>query len=545
MKKARRETSAPYAFWIMVGSRLRDDLGGLAQDRGGDRGDDDGDQTILAGDGIDNDGDGLVDEPGEGNNEPDEFDPEAPAGDDQPFRSPDQAKEIPGLGPEIYRAIRNLISVFARDWNRDRHNRERIPINRATPAELAAAFIACGFETDRAAQLAVNLVDYRDRDSRPTRLEGPDGKIRLGLEQTPYLNEVELAPAGEWRQRGDSLEYLASRGEFIELFNPYDRPLSIGGWQIKGGGLPPVTIRANAIIPPRGYYTVGDSRAVWIRFQLVAGIPVPVPVEVTSIRLPTNADQYHDFLLLSFAGTDMRLEDPTGHPIEITRIGFDFPGAPTRQKNDPRLRGETDWYPGPPSPGRTNHLFLPESGLETTRLEWPEHFRVKNRPLATVGELGRLHRMEPWRTLDLTRPNRPDLTTQDIFTVAEPPGRPTAGRLNINTATREVLGCLPYLDAAAVTAIIEGRPYGEIGSVAPRLAYRSRPGEDLEERYRRISNLITVRSSIFRIRVIGQSVEDRNENGIIEEKEVETEKRLTAVFDRDRPGRRFLYWKED
>ncbi|PIP15601.1 MAG: hypothetical protein COX46_05455, partial [bacterium (Candidatus Ratteibacteria) CG23_combo_of_CG06-09_8_20_14_all_48_7] len=72
--------------------------------------------------------------------------------------------------------------------------------------------------------------------------------------------------------------------------------------------------------------------------------------------------------------------DADGNIIEATNYGPDIPGKATRQKNDPRMRGVWDWFPGPASPNKQNLLFLPETGLEVHHLNWGGHFVIKNSP---------------------------------------------------------------------------------------------------------------------------------------------------------------------
>jgi hypothetical protein len=164
--------------------------------------------------------------------------------------------------------------------------------------------------------------------------------------------------------------------------------------------------------------------------------------------------------------------------------------------------------------------------------------------------------MRQWRTINLWREGDSDLKTQDIFTVSDPVDLPVSGRININTTPLPVLTTLPFIGTEEANKIIAGRPYSEIGAVAPKLnflwGYNLKDDdndgfidEDDERElvYRRISNLITVRSNVFRVTVTGQTVEDFNGNGKIEEKEVLAEKKITTVYDRGRKHRKFLSWK--
>ncbi len=64
---------------------------------------------------------------------------------------------------------------------------------------------------------------------------------------------------------------------------------------------------------------------------------------------------------------------------------------------------------------------------------------ILNRPFRNVGELGVVFRDTPWRTLDLLSEKSADAGLLDIFCVGEPPATPGAGRVNLNSAPRQVL----------------------------------------------------------------------------------------------------------
>jgi competence ComEA-like helix-hairpin-helix protein len=60
----------------------------------------------------------------------------------------------------------------------------------------------------------------------------------------------------------------------------------------------------------------------------------------------------------------------------------------------------------------------------------------------------------------------------DKITVADPPQVPVRGRININTATKKVLQCLPGVDSSLAKAIINygdrKGPFNEIGEIKER-----------------------------------------------------------------------------
>ncbi|MFA5392974.1 MAG: hypothetical protein WC081_07165 [Candidatus Ratteibacteria bacterium] len=522
----------------------------------GGSGDDDSDNFLVTVDGIDNDADGSIDEPGEGVNEPDEFTDVKSRGDDRPFLSSEDFKEVSGVGPEIYEKAKNVITVFSYDKNLNFGGKPRFDLNRASISEIKEGLRRCGFSNEaQICQVAVNIRDYQDEDSVPSKDADSKNNTYYGLEKTPYFNEIEAAPDLEEKWNASVLTYWWSKGEFLELFNPYSQPVSVGGWKIDIGNLFSVTLEKDAQIPACGYYTIGDRLAFWVSINFAAWPPEVAIVPVLD-PTPKGCEQYEEFIGLPILGSQLVLFDEKGNTIESTNYGPDFFGKATKQKNDSRMSGLFDWFPGPSSPGKQNALFLPEIGLEVNRTNWPGHFLVKNRPFSQVGELGNIHRMQQWRTANLWRESDSDLKTQDIFTVSYPVDLPVPGRININTASLPVLTALPFFGAEEANKIIAGKPYSETGAVAPKLnflwGYNLKDDdndgfidEDDERElvYRRISNLITVRSNVFRITVTGQSVEDFDGNGKIEEKEVLAEKKITTIYDRGRKRRKFVSWK--
>jgi hypothetical protein len=75
-----------------------------------------------------------------------------------------------------------------------------------------------------AAQLAVNIVDYRDDDSVPTLLT-VKGTTYYGVEMTPYINEVMA-----WTPTPDDDGVMASMLSFITLIPTLCR-LTDGVWR--------------------------------------------------------------------------------------------------------------------------------------------------------------------------------------------------------------------------------------------------------------------------------------------------------------------------
>jgi len=543
--------------------------------------DDDGDRASVESDGIDNDGDGFVDELGEGIDEPDEFRPARPFANDRPYFVPEDAKLARGLGVEAYARVKNLVTVFSFDLDRNRQEEDRTPVNTAPFDRLVFLLGKLGYEEKQANQIAVNVEDYRDRDSIPTVRETESGKF-IGLERTAYLNETKAMLPFDTLKTPAGITFTERGGHFIELFNPYPTPVKIGGWKITGvvtftGGS--ISIPAKAIIPPHGYYTIGDDITIKL-FVPVSGTPVPTFLPA---REPGGCDQYASILavhplcqgpfipaILPFAvffpvDGRMRLYDAEDNLVEEFRTRLDtmFTSA---QKNDPRL--PSGWFPGPATPNLQNAVFQPWVGGEFGEVGWlnlwKSSFLVKDGKMSTLGELSFIHRGEQWRTLDFWSGGQ-DRILLDEMTAEEKRERFTLGRLNINTAAETVLTCLPLVDRSVAAAIVRARPFRDISEVlgvqggenpAPANLGReiTRYGFDWTDNdtdgladterekemiFSKIISLITVRSDIYEIIATGQKVQDFNNNGTIDTNEIIAEKRLKIVYDRKR--RKVLY----
>ncbi len=452
--------------------------------------DDNDNVAVLSSNRIDDDGDGLTDEEGEGIDEPQEFVASRPWGDDRPYLSRADAKLAPGVGPALWRAARPYLTVSSYDTNRDASGSLRVSVTTAPVAALREACLRLGYGEEEAARIAACIADYRDTDSVPTVLATSSGRV-FGIERTPYLNEVDGNLPARISVEGEAVVVEEVGGHFIELFNPYDRPMNVGGWTISGvltmpaaGGTgTSIVLPPGAVIPPRSYYTIGDSVKVLIRF--VPRMP-PVPVFLPT-REPAGCDCYAPILFVCWGGLDgfgpyqlfvplfwpflgerpLVVRDASGNLIEETLFPRDT-AATTVQKNDPRMMGRDAWFQGPTTPGFPNAVFAPWTGGEVDPvsglLTWPSCFVVKDGPFATLGELSRLFRGQQWRTLDFWRSGS-DSRLLDRLTTQDDPSASVPGRLNLNTASETTLLCLPLVDPARAAAIRSARPLRDIGEV--------------------------------------------------------------------------------
>ncbi|MCM8818916.1 MAG: hypothetical protein NC915_05530, partial [Candidatus Omnitrophica bacterium] len=472
-------------------------------------------------DGIDNNGNGFIDEENEGIDEDAEFYYLKPYGDDRPYFSPSEIKMVSGFGEKNYDKIKNFITTFSYDRDLNRYEKERVDLNSADFDQLYNIFKTLGYPENQSTQIALNIIDYRDKDSIPT-VRKIGNRYFTGIEDVPYLNEIDAVKDWKtWILPNGTIIYEEQGGQFIEIFNPYLKEKNIGGWKIEGvltfgssswnevfqnskeifddvlngeteiemekinkieklvNRFTSITIKPETKIPPLSFYTIGDLIKIIIVIPK-SGIPVPL---FLPIKDPDNCQQYERIIAINPGslgfiskllnrlpifknlGLDftIKLYDDKGNLIEFCEYIVDTPDT-TVQKNDPRMRGIFDWLLGPSSPGSFNTYFQPWIGeefeLTNFLISWPSHFYIKNNQFSTVGELSFIHKMEHWKTLNFWK--GADRKIVDYFTCYKKIDGNVYGRININTANKEVLECLPLVDEELAEKIIKARPYYEI-----------------------------------------------------------------------------------
>lgn len=580
-------------------------------------------------DGIDNNGNGFIDEINEGIDEDFEFYYPKPKGDDRPFFSPSEIKMVPGIGEKNYEKIRNFITTFSYDKDLNRQEGERIDLNTADFQTLYNFFVSQGYKENQAIQISLNILDFRDKDSIPT-VKKVGNNYMTGVEDIPYLNEIDAVKKWEKKILSNGTIILEEiGGQFIEIFNPYLKVKDISGWKISGvltlysnnwdevfqnsqeilddalngetqfeqdrvnritgliNRFTTITIKPDSKIPPLSFFTIGDLVRIMILIIPTEGGFMVIPLFLP-IHEPDDCQQYERILainpgslgfiseflsripILSTAGLDftIKLYDNNGNLMEYCEYFADTP-VTTVQKNDPRMKGITDWFIGPPSPGKLNLLFQPwiggEFGMANWAISWPSHFYVKNNKFSTVGELSFIHKMEHWKTLNFWKGD--DRRIIDYFTCYEKNDENVYGRINVNTASKEVLECLPLVDENLSEEIIKARPYYEISEILGIYEDEGAKGKlnkeitkygfDLKDNdidlfidtekekeliFSKIVNLITTKSNVFKIISLGQKVQDKNNNGKIDDDEIIGEKKLIVWYDRNK--KKIIYKRE-
>ncbi|MDN3512153.1 MAG: hypothetical protein NG784_12745 [Candidatus Jettenia sp.] len=169
-------------------------------------------------------------------------------------------------------------------------NYYRLNINAASVADISTQLKHCVFGTDTltADQIATHIKDYRDADDSITVYND-----KYGLEAHPFINELYYATATAYHR--------------VELVNPFNRSIDIGGWNLivnRGGTVTVYTLGAATISAASSasnpvYYVLGDNASATLTTNLMVSSPGPlniydydsdgIPIEVTvTLKEPTH-----------------------------------------------------------------------------------------------------------------------------------------------------------------------------------------------------------------------------------------------------------------
>ncbi|PIW32183.1 MAG: hypothetical protein COW28_06480, partial [bacterium (Candidatus Ratteibacteria) CG15_BIG_FIL_POST_REV_8_21_14_020_41_12] len=90
-------------------------------------------------------------------------------GDDQPFITIEDLKGIKGIGEKKFKSLKNIITAYSYDKNINSEAELRMNINIESIERIKDALRKGGItDSDICNQIAVNIIDYRDRDDFPT-----------------------------------------------------------------------------------------------------------------------------------------------------------------------------------------------------------------------------------------------------------------------------------------------------------------------------------------------------------------------------------------
>ena len=387
-----------------------------------------------------------------------------------------------------------------------------------------------GNRVEVAAQVAVNLIDYRDSDDDVTSFAAPDGKIYYGFER-PCIYISELDYNQVTIMTGSPPTQTIYKSYAVELYKPYseDSVPGSGFWRIAVNGAPinidswpagksfciirnqdpaaTITVDPNAVVQNSGAVIFTGNSKVELQRMVRDPNGASKYIAVDSIWVPS-------WLVLG-DGLRSFQRDMTKHKC-IRRLWGSSTKAPTLGSINSYVDSSTGLIQAHPA----NKLFtnIGEIGMIFVKSAYSQG----PNPIVS-GDT------EVAARLNLANP-----AFQQIFnylTVIDPisHGLPSSetrikGRININTAPWLVIAQLPWMQppiAQAIVAYRDGaakgfRSIGELMNVAEMDYYQNlQPGnltgfpdltpndgaaDDFEERdviFARISNLVTVRSDVF------------------------------------------------
>ena len=337
----------------------------------------------------------------------------------------------------------------------------------------------------RAAQLTVNLIDYMDADSNPTRIDAhdldatnfPAGSYFFGVERHPFVSKV-------FRRRVYLDPSTERESAAIELINPYVERIDLTKYSVTVNGTTP--FKTNQGIDP----SVGSNPG---RFVIYSD---------TSIQIDPNVPDPSSRLQLSGLNTGASVKimwkDPSDTwqvcvdetpPVDCSapsamdpcywsakfrddRVGFARYSLDTYADPSGQLDPNADYTntdPSGPKMGQVNPYRPPDSADRA-----PVY--VRNGPLISLGDMMRVLAVGPNGTTSLSArlaaepatgrwldpsvvamPQLPAIAKpavpagcvlSEFFNLvpADPSGH-VAGLVNINTAPSSVLQCLPGIAA--------------------------------------------------------------------------------------------------
>jgi len=421
------------------------------------------------------------------------------------------------IGKKQADILSNYITFYSFDANKNSEETPRVNVNQAAAKDLYSVLLQ-EMPKGLAAQLAVNLVDYRDADSIPTVLV-IDNVMYRGVEINPVINEVMPCPGFT-----DS-ESSRQDGNYIELYNPYPMEISVEGWKLEGRF---GSVVLSGAIPSEGYLMVTDhynpdsdwdeSDGKRQSYRLLFG------------NVPASHLVEDDQLILSKKGDTIKLYDDEENLVDIFKYGVTSQNK-AWERNDPRV--DRVWAVNNGSPYAKNKVYAPP--MKTVDEE--NLTRVADASFKSIGDIGYVSLATPstaWAVVSWDK--SAGISYGRILDCLKVNGEvENKGSININTAPVEVLIGLPYMTQDLAKAIVTYRQkYGSFKTTADLLKVPgmtipiavsteadSNQGE-LElylANFTHIANWVTVRSYNF---TITSHAKLTHQNKIIAEKTVQS-----------------------
>lgn len=392
------------------------------------------------------------------------------------FRTVDDISRLPSLDAQTAERLKPFFTVASASWEvwRAADNRlyRPVAINALAPENLLPllkmAFPDCHGEELQ--QYALNLLDARDADSVPSFYQSGNSPV-LGYEQTPLITEV-CADVITLPEDDDN-------GEYVEIYNPLNRTVSLQGWQLRWGQgqvFLEGSLEPGAILIVTDDFADGqdgtpedDSPGMGSFLKVFGLYPQALQriLEAPGMDLPDGAGQvalydanFHLVDYLNYSGTHFQGNHIAAHrPHPFIREGEVAAASPFTASLDSSESEDERWTPylkimNQPFSQKTDLLLIP-CGLEEGTLDRQPRFPA-------WAETGRLDaRLLDMFTLDdegadLNADGLPLPWRQEEEEAAEKALQ--TGRINLNTAPAAILEILPGLySSGLVSALVEYR----------------------------------------------------------------------------------------
>ena len=442
-----------------------------------------------------------------------------------------------------------------------------VNVNTASVSQIQQALLSSINRADRdqiAAQLAVNVVDFRDADVGVTTLPvGP--RTYYGFEAQPFISEIAFQiSATDPSVRTNN--YFA-----LELYNPFGVDILLGDFRLelrRNNAVVGTINLAGRAIAANSRFVITNSSAASSQFGVTNLISSGLGKEDGNLVLATYvlvspdpptyslSDRYDIYLLRTVAATDLYLDQ------QNTQDAW-FAWDTAKGRSQFYCRADTNWNVVYQDLQPTANTLGRPNGLAANR----KNYNLENSVgrIVTAGDIAKIFivgpstdpcdmigvRLAPEPSEGLIRLDLANPAFANIFqylTVIDPaehrcPANETRikGRININTAPWFVITQLPWMRPPIAQAIVAYRdktplPGGpdytsrpgepgfrsiadlmqvtEMGLYAadsndlpgfPDLTPRDGAGGDFEERdmiFARASNLVTVRSDVFTVYIL-------------------------------------------
>jgi hypothetical protein len=369
------------------------------------------------------------------------------------------------------------------------------------------------FAADVVNQIAVNIYDYFDADSLPTRYPGSN---IFGIEKTPYILEIDADP----EDLSDTEDY----GEYIILWNPYNEDLDTHTYDLEVNGVP---IRSNISFSANEYVAIVDKAGTSYGFY-VENKP-DTPDYSGSI-----SQTYGHNLSISYGDTFTLTVNGTGEIIETVQLSD--PGQKRRsmrKTSDPRLTNPSEWSSIDNIPNRGMNFYNPSAAERATL-----HVEDTATTDPLVEQLGKVFSIYAWIDISFD-PSSGFLRLLDTFT--DTSVGTVFGKININTAPLSVMYGLKGFDSFSnasdtipMTVYLHRSNIGDITSFEDLVDMLNDPANNAGSTFFTETALIntydlseiTIKSDVFRVIVLAQSLDPGGNIG--------AERKLEAIVDRGR-----------